>query len=65
VSSTVPLTESSIKNILGRKTGRCVRLATLPPPCVDCLEIWKPQTSRNLKARPGQYRNCFTFYLNR
>jgi hypothetical protein len=61
VSSKQPLTEISIRNILGSKRGRCVRLATLSPPCADCLEIWKLQTSRNLKARPGQYRNCFTF----
>jgi len=61
VSPTQPLKEIGIMNILGSKRGRCVRLATLPPPCADCLEIWKPQTSRNLQTRPGRYRNCFTF----
>ena len=44
----------SIKNecqeyFLGGKGVRCVRLTTLPPLCVDCLEIWEPQTPGNLR----------------
>jgi len=35
----------------GGKDGRCVELTSLPPPCADCLEIWKPQS-------PGTLRNC-------
>ena len=32
---------------LGGKSGRCVRLTTLPPSCIDCLEIWElPGTPR-------------------
>jgi len=27
----------------GYKGGWCLGLTTLPPSCVDCLEIWKPQ----------------------
>ena len=37
----------------GGKGDRCVRLTTLPPSCADCLEIWEPQTSGTLRARPG------------
>jgi len=37
---------------VGVKGGRCVRL-TLPPSCVDCLEIWEPQTPGILMACPG------------
>jgi hypothetical protein len=37
---TQPLTEMSTRNISwGGKGGRCVGLTTLPPSCVDCLEI--------------------------
>ena len=32
---------------LGSKGGRCERLTTLPPSCVDCLEIWGASTSWN------------------
>ena len=40
---TQPLTEISTRNISwGSKGGRCVVLATLPPSCADCLEIWEP-----------------------
>ena len=51
---TQPLTEMSTRNISwGRKAGRCLRLTTLPPSCADCLEIWEPQPSGNLKACNG------------
>jgi hypothetical protein len=32
------------------KGGRCVGLTTLPPSCGDCLEIWEPKHSGNLRA---------------
>jgi len=32
---------------LGGKGGRCVRLTTLQPSCVDCLEIWEPNMLKN------------------
>ena len=38
---------------LGSKEGRCVGLTTLPPSCVDCLEIWEPQPPGTLRACPG------------
>jgi hypothetical protein len=47
---------------LGSKGGRCVGLTTLPPSCAECLEIWEPQTPGTLRAFPGLYRDCFTFY---
>jgi hypothetical protein len=34
---------------LGGKDSRCVRLTTLPPSCVDYLEIWKPLLLRTLR----------------
>ena len=58
------LTEMNTRNISWRwdKGSRCVGL-TLPPSCADCLEIWEPQPPGTLRACPGQYRDCFTFYL--
>jgi len=39
---TQPLTEMCTRNISwGGKGSRCIGL-TLPPSCVDCLEIWDP-----------------------
>jgi hypothetical protein len=38
---------------LGSKGGRCVGLATLPPSCAVCLEIWEPQS-------PGNRCFCFS-----
>jgi hypothetical protein len=45
---------------LGGKGDRCVGLITLPPSCVDCLEIWKPPPPGTLRAYLGLYRDCFT-----
>jgi len=51
---TQPLTEISTRNVfLGGKGRYCVGLTTLPPSCADCLEIWEPQPSGNLRACPG------------
>jgi hypothetical protein len=50
---TQPLTEMSTNNIFGYKGGRCVRLTTLPPSCVFCLDIWEPQPPATLRACPG------------
>ena len=51
-----PLTEMSTKNIycwrVG-KCGRCLGLTTLPPSCVDCVEIWEPQPPGTLRTPPG------------
>ena len=41
---------------LGGKGGRCVGKTTLPPSCVDCLQIWEPQTLGNIRACPGLTR---------
>ena len=38
---------------LGGKGGRCVGLTALPSSCVDCLEIWEPQPTGNLRACAG------------
>jgi hypothetical protein len=38
---------------LGGKGGRCVKLTTIQPSCVECLEIWEPQPPGNLRARSG------------
>ena len=35
------------------KCGRCEGLTTLPPSCVDCLEIWELQSLGNIMACPG------------
>jgi len=49
---TQPLTEMSTRNISwGGKGGQCIRLTTLPPSCVNCLEICGPQL-------PGTFRDC-------
>ena len=34
------------------KAGRCVGLTTLLLSCVDCLEIWEPQTPATLRTCP-------------
>ena len=45
LGSTQLLTEMSTMNI-----SWCVGLTTLPPACVDCLEIWEPQLPGTLRA---------------
>jgi hypothetical protein len=60
--TTQTLTETSTRNISwGAKSGRCVGLTTLPPPCADCLEIWKPQPPGTLRACRGLYWDRFIF----
>ena len=66
------LKEMSTRNIYweggeGGKVGRCVGLTTLPLSCVDCVEIWEPQTpgtpqglSRNVM---GLLYLCDTIWL--
>ena len=41
------------------KRGRYVGLTTLPPSCVECLEIWEPQHPGTLRACSGLYSDCF------
>jgi len=36
----------------GGKGSRCIALATLPPSCADCLEIWEPQPPGQGLSRP-------------
>jgi len=55
------LTEMSTRNILWGKGGRCVGLTTLLPSCVDCLEIWAPETAGIVRNSPSLYRVCFIF----
>ena len=38
---------------LGGKGGRCVRLTTLPPSCVDCLDICETPPPRNFRVCSG------------
>ena len=59
LEATQPLTEMSTS-----KGGRCVGLTTLSPSCADCLEIWQPHPSGNLRTCPDLYRDCFTFLRN-
>jgi len=50
---TQPLTEMCTRNISwGGKGGWCIRL-TLPPSCVDYIEIWEPQPLGTLMACNG------------
>jgi hypothetical protein len=43
------------------KGGRCVGLTTLPPPCVECLEIWLPEPPGAVTACSGLQKYCVTF----
>jgi hypothetical protein len=60
---TQSLTEMCTRNISWEeKAAGCVRLTTLPPSCVVCLEILEPQPPGTLKACAGLYRNYFTIF---
>jgi len=48
---------------LGGKGSWCVVLATFPPSCANCLEIWEPQPPGTLRACPDLYSDCFTKHL--
>jgi hypothetical protein len=37
----------------GQQYYRCAGLTTLPPSCVDCLELWEPQPPGTVWACPG------------
>jgi hypothetical protein len=65
--STQSVTELSSRNIFGRGGGdRCLGLTNLPPSYLDCLEIWEPQLSTDLRVCPALYRNCFTItFINK
>ena len=47
------------------KRGRCVGLTTLPPSWADCHEIWDPQLPETLRACPGLYKDCFTWFYTK
>jgi hypothetical protein len=50
LESSPPLTEMSTGNVSwGRKGGWSQGLATLPPSCMNCLEIWESEFPGNLK----------------
>ena len=54
LGSTQNQTEINASNISrARKGGRCVELKTLPPSCVDCLEIGESQLPGNFTACKG------------
>jgi hypothetical protein len=61
LGSTQPLVKMSIRNIPGRKGGRCARLTTSPPSRAECHEIWEPKPPGTLWATPGLLWDSFTF----
>ena len=64
LGSTQPLKEMSTRSIsLVDKSGRCVRLTTLPLLCADCLEIWGASTSRNPQGLSIPVMGLFYLYL--
>jgi hypothetical protein len=46
------------EHFLESKGGRCVGLTTLPPSCVDCLEIVRTSTSWSSRTCPGLYSDA-------
>jgi len=50
---------STRKFYLGGKGGRCIGPTTLPPSCADCLKLWRPEPSGNVRACPGLSWDCF------
>ena len=44
------------------KGGRCVGLTTLPPSCAECLEIWEPQITGNLRDCPLLYLYLYPYW---
>jgi hypothetical protein len=46
---------------LGGEGSWCIGLTTLPPSCVDCLEVWEPHRPGTPRASLGLYRDFFTF----
>jgi len=54
---TQAITEMSTKGV------RCLGMTTLPLSCAECHQIWEPQTPGTLRACPGLYRDCFTFFF--
>jgi hypothetical protein len=61
LGSTQPLVKMSTRDILGGKSGRCVKLTTSPPSCAESHEIWEPEPPGTLWVTPGLLRDCFTF----
>jgi hypothetical protein len=61
LGSTHPLTILSTRNIGKAKENWRVMLKSLPPLCVDSLEIWEPQPPGILEAYTGLYWDSFTF----
>jgi hypothetical protein len=61
LGSTQPLTEMSTGNLLGIKSGRHVRLTTLPPSMSRMSENVRTSTSCTPKGLHGLYRDNFTF----
>ena len=63
LGSTQLLTGVSTRNTSwGGKGGRCVGLATVPPKCAYCLEIWEPQPPGTL--RNGVSSSLFAAWLS-
>jgi hypothetical protein len=56
------LTEMNTRDISWRKGGRCVELTILPHSYGDCHEIWEPEPSGTLWARPCLHRDCFNLF---
>ena len=66
LGSTQPLKKWVPGTYPGGKGGQSIRLTTLPPLCVDCLEIWEPQPPGNLwvynKPKQKFFYICLLLY---